>query len=153
MTLRTVAAAALVSASLSALAEGTAPPPGWGEPKPPPPANGTGNVTFMHGAIAVELPLNQVEINQLSKDPLLQLVSLDFVDAKDENRFQFAFSTQGKAGATSKGNFRQSRCGLTVTKLSAREVEGAASCAPMFEMDATTSAKPVTAIKFSAKLN
>jgi hypothetical protein len=117
MTLRAFAAAALVSVALSALAEGMAPP-----------ANGTGKVTFMHGDIAAELPLNQIEITQISRDPLLQLVSLDFVDARNENRFQLSFSTQGKAGGT-------------------------ASCAPMFEMDATTSAKPVTAIKFSARLN
>jgi hypothetical protein len=170
MRLRTFAAAAFVSVAVSALAEGTAPPPGWGKPKPPPPANGTGKVTFTHGDMAVELPLNQVEIKQISKEPLLQVVSLDFVDAKNENRFQFAFSTQGKAGKVgdefitgataktkaggiSKGNHGQSKCGLTVTKLGAKEVEGTASCAPMFGMDGTTAAKPVTAIQFSARVN
>lgn len=170
MTLRTFTAAALASMAVFALAEGLAPPPGWGQPKPPPPANGTGLVTFKHGDAAVELPLNQIEIKEISKDPPIQTISLVFVDAKNENKFQLAFGAQGKAGkvddmlitgvsattkagGTSKGNHRQTRCALTVTKLTASEVEGTASCAPMFAKDATTAAKPVTAIKFSAKAN
>jgi hypothetical protein len=168
MTLRTFAAAALVSIAVSALAEGLAPPPGWGKPKPPPPANGTGQVTFRHGDAALKLPLNQVEFQELSKNPPLQMVSLEFVDAKNENKLHLTFTTQGKAGkvddafisgatattkagGTSKGNHGKTRCGLTVTRLTAKEVEGTASCAPMFEMDATTPARPVTAIAFSAR--
>jgi hypothetical protein len=170
MTLRRLVAAALATLAVSALAEGMAPPPGWGKPKPPPPANGSGQASFKQGDLSLQLPLNQVEIKEISRSPLLQLVSLEFVDATNENKLILAFGTQGKvgkvddrmitgataitkAGGTSKANHGQTRCELTLTKLTPKEIEGTASCAPMFQMDGTTTARPLAAIKFGARVN
>jgi hypothetical protein len=106
-----------------ALAQGQAPPPGWGQPAPLPPANGEGQVTFNHGGTALALPLNKIEIDTSTPD--LILVSLTYVDGKQENKLQLSFGSMPKLGKNdphpisgfvvetkARGRF-QSRCGTS----------------------------------------
>lgn len=73
----------LVSVLVCSTAVAQGPPPGWGQQRPLPPANGVGQVTFKQGATTVTLPLNKIEIQTPQKDMLI--VSLAYVDPKQEN--------------------------------------------------------------------
>ena len=79
-----------------ALAEGPPPPPGWGQPRALPPANGDGQVTFKHGGNPVTLPLNKIEIDTSVKD--MFIVSLTYVDPAQENRLELTFGSMPRLG-------------------------------------------------------
>ncbi len=150
-----------------ALSQGAAPPPGWNQPKPLPPANGEGQVTFNHGGTVMTLPLNKIEID--NKQPDLFLVSLAYVDAKQENRLDLTFGSMPKLGKNdplmitgfvvrtkahglSKDSAGKTKCNLSVSKVTAQEASGTLSCTGMTDMSAQEPAPDVTDVKFDARI-
>ena len=151
-------------------AEGPPPPAGWGKPSALPPANGTGQVSFKHGGTSLTLPLKNIEIsaNQFDKDMLI--VSLTYVDAKQENKFELTFGSMPKMGKNgmhtitgfvvktkahglSKTSGNKTKCDLAVSKITPKEVAGTLSCKGMTDMSATEAAPDVTDVKFAGKMN
>jgi hypothetical protein len=150
-----------------ALAEGPPPPPGWGQPKPLPPANGEGQVTFRQGGSPVTLPLNKLEIDTSVKD--MFVVSLTYVDAGQENRLELTFASmpklgksdprsitgflvQTKAKGLSRAAANKSKCDLAISKVTGQEVSGTLSCTGLTDMSAEAAAPDVTDVRFDAKL-
>jgi hypothetical protein len=157
----------LMLASSIALAEGAAPPAGWGEAPALPPANGQGQVTFKQGGAAMTLPLNQIELD--TKRPDMVVVTLAYVDRKQENKLDLTFVSMPKLGKNDPrtitgflvktkalGVSRQAggktRCDLTIVKLGAQEVSGTLSCKGMTDLSAQKPAPDVTDVKFEGKL-
>jgi hypothetical protein len=149
-----------------ALAGGPPPPAGWGQPKALPPANGDGQVSFKQGGAAFTLPLNKIEITE--KDDLF-IVSLTYVDAKQENKLELTFGSMPKMGkddprtitgfsvktkdqGLSRSAANKSKCALTLGKVSAQEASGTLSCTGMTDLSAKNPAPDVTEVKFEAKL-
>jgi len=150
-----------------ALAEGPPPPPGWGQPSALPPANGEGQVTFKHGGSAVSLPLNKIEIDTKVKD--MFIVSLTYVDAKQENKLELTFGSMPKLGkndphpitgfvvttkahGVSKNSASKTKCDFAIFKATAQEVSGTLSCKGMTDWSAEKAAPDVTDVKFDGKL-
>jgi len=150
----------------SALAGEFPPPPGWGQPPALPPANGDGQVAFSHGDTAMTLPLNQIEIDTKQD---MSIVSLTYVDAKQENKLEMTFASMPKLGSNdprpitgfvvktaahglSRAAANKSKCDLVIAKLTAQEVSGTLSCTGLTDMSAEESAPDVTDVKFDGKL-
>jgi hypothetical protein len=172
MTMRKSAIAALVFVLSTlfcslALAQ-REPPPGWGQPAPLPPANGQGQVTFDHGGTAFTLPLNKIEIDTSTPD--MFIVSLTYVDAKQENKLQLTFGSMPKLGKNdphpisgfvvttkahglSKTSGNKTKCDFVITKLTAQDAAGTLSCKGMTDMSAENAAPDVTGVKFDGRLN
>lgn len=162
------AAVLLASLALCSLcfASGPPRPAGFGEKPKAPAANGEGRVTFKHGAAAVALPLNHIEIE--AKEGIT-LVSLVYLDAAPDNRFELYFGFDGipgkvdqrqitglraetKAAGTSKSSFKRSNCTLTVTEISATAVVGELACTGLTLMDGATAAPDLKDVAFTAKM-
>jgi hypothetical protein len=150
-----------------ALAEGPPPPPGWGQPRALPPANGDGQVTFKHGGNPVTLPLNKIEIDTSVKD--MFIVSLTYVDPAQENRLELTFGSMPRLGKNDPRNItgflvktkakglsraaaNRSKCDLAVVKVTGQEVSGTLSCTGLTDMSAETAAPDVTDVRFDGKL-
>ena len=150
-----------------ALAEGAAPPAGWGEPAPLPPANGQGQVTFKQGGAALTLPLNKIEID--TKRPDMIIVTLAYVDRKQENKLDLTFVSMPKLGkndprtvtgflvktkamGVSRQSNNKTKCDFAITKLGAQEVSGTLSCKGMTDLSAQNAAPDVTDVKFDGKV-
>jgi hypothetical protein len=149
------------------LAQGVPPPPGFGQPAPLPPANGQGQVTFNHGGTTLTLPLNKIEIDTSTAD--MFMVSLTYVDAKQENRLDLHFASMPKLGKNdprlisgfivktkahglSRDAGNRTKCDLVIAGLTAQDVSGTLSCKGMTDMSATNAAPDVTDVKFDGKL-
>lgn len=140
------------------------PPPGWGKPKALPPANGTGTASFRQGGHPIALPLQELEVTAVGA---MRLVSLKYVDATQTTQLELTFGASGpgpvpeaqvtglvarsKAGGVSRVVGRKTRCGLLVRSLSDGQVEGSASCSPMFRLDGASPAPDVTELRFTAR--
>ena len=150
-----------------ALAQGQAPPPGWGQPAPLPPANGQGQVTFNHGGTALTLPLNTIEITTTTPD--MFIVSLTYVDAKQENKLELTFASMPKLGKNdphpisgfvvktkahglSKDSANKTKCAFVIVKLTTQDVSGTLSCKGMTDLSAENAAPDVTDVKFDGRL-
>jgi hypothetical protein len=144
-----------------------APPPGWGQPAAPPPANGQGQVTFKHGGTALTLPLNQIKIDTTKPD--MFLVSLTYVDDKQANKLELSFTSMPKLGkndprlitgfvvttkahGVSKVSANKTKCDFAISSLTAQAVSGTLSCKAMTDLSAEKAAPDVTAVKFDGKL-
>jgi len=79
-----------------AVAADLSPPPGWGQPASLPPPEGKGQMTFKQGGKEMTLPLNKIEIDD--KIPDILVVSLTYVDARQENKLELTFSSMPKLG-------------------------------------------------------
>ena len=149
----------------TAVAQG--PPPGWGQPKPLPPANGVGQVSFKHGATVMALPLNRIEIQTPQKD--MHIVTLEYVDAKQENKLDLTFmsapalknvdektitgfNVRTKANGLSRVSANRTRCKFAILKDDGKEVAGTLSCTGMTDMSAANAAPDVTNVTFSGKV-
>lgn len=163
---------ALLSLSLTiicslAFAANYPPPPGWGKPAPLPPANGQGQVTFKHGGTAFALPLNQITIDTSQAD--MFIVTLEYVDANQQNKFELTFTSMPKLGKNdpllisgfvvktqahglSKASDNKTKCDLAISKLTKKAVSGTLSCRAMTDMSAERAAPDVTNIKFEGNL-
>jgi hypothetical protein len=150
-----------------ALAQGQPPPPGWGQPAPLPPANGEGQITFNHGGTALTLPLNKIEIDTSTPDMIM--VSLIYVDAKQENKLELYFTSMPKLGKNdprlitgftvktkahglSKSSANRTKCDFVIGKLTTQDVSGTLSCKGMTDMSAQDAAPDVTDVKFDGRL-
>ncbi len=157
----------LVSVLVCSTAVAQGPPPGWGQPKPLPPANGVGQVTFKQGAKAMTLPLNRIEIQTPQKD--MYIVTLEYVDAKQENKLDLTFmsapalknvdektitgfNVTTKANGLSRVAANRTKCRFAVTKNDGKEVAGTLSCTGMTDMSAANAAPDVTDVAFGGKL-
>jgi len=144
-----------------------APPPGWGQPAALPQVNGQGHVTFKHGGTDLTLPLNQITID--TSQPDMFIVSLKYVDAKQENKLDLTFTSMPKLGkddprlisgfvvttkdhGVSKASANKTKCDLTIAGLTAQAVSGALSCKAMTDMSAEQAAPDVTDLKFDGNL-
>lgn len=144
-----------------------APPPGWGQPAALPMANGQGQVTFKHGGTALTLPLNKIKIDTTQPD--MFLVSLTYVDVKQENKLELSFSSMPKLGkddprlitgfvvttkahGLSKASANKTKCDFAISSLTAQAVSGTLSCKAMTDLSAEQAAPDVTAVKFDGKL-
>ena len=164
---------ALLSLSLTligslAAAADLGPPPGWGQPAPLPPANGQGQVTFKHGGTDWTLPLNQITID--TSQPDMFLVSLTYVDTKQENKLELTFASMPKLGkddprlisgfvvttkshGVSKVSANKTKCDLAIANVTAQAVSGTLACKGMTDLSAEQAAPDVTDIKFNGNLN
>jgi hypothetical protein len=150
-----------------ALAAGPPPPAGWGQPRAAPPANGEGQVTFKHGGNALTLPLQKIEIDTSVKD--MFIVSLTYVDARQENRLELTFGSMPKLGKNdprqitgflvttrakglSRAAANRSKCDLAIQKVTAQEASGTLSCTGLTDMSAEQAAPDVTDVRFAGKL-
>ena len=157
----------LVSVLICSTAVAQGPPPGWGQPKPLPPANGVGQVSFKQGTTTMTLPLNRIEIQTPQKD--MYIVTLEYVDAKQENKLDLTFmsapalknvdektitgfNVQTKANGLSRVAANKSKCRFAVTRNDGREVAGTLSCTGMTDMSAEKAAPDVTDVTFSGKV-
>jgi hypothetical protein len=162
----------LVSVALAmvgslASAQGTAPPPGWGKPAPLPAATGTGQVTFKQGGVAMTLPLQHIEIDTKNKDMII--VSLNYVDAPQENKLDLTFASMPqlgksdpkpitgfvantKAKGVSKNSAGRTKCDLAIIRLTDQEVAGTLSCKGMTDWSAANAAPDVTDVKFEGRV-
>ncbi len=144
-----------------------APPPGWGQPASLSTANGQGQVTFKHGGTDLTLPLNKIEIDTSSPDTFI--VSLMYVDTKQENKLELTFVSMPKLGKDdprlisgfvvttkahgfSKASDNKTKCDLAISNLTAQAVSGTLSCKNMTDMSAEQSAPDVTDIKFDGHI-
>jgi hypothetical protein len=144
-----------------------APPAGWGQPAALPPANGQGQVTFKHGGTDLTLPLNQISIDTSMPD--MFLVSLKYVDAKQENKLELTFTSMPKLGkddprlisglvvktkahGVSKVSANKTKCDFTIANLTTQTVSGSLSCKAMTDMSAEQAAPDVTDITFDGNL-
>lgn len=140
-----------------------APPPGWGKPATLPPANGQGQVTFKHGGTDLTLPLNEIAIDTSSPD--MFIVSLKYVDPKQENKLELTFTSMPKLGkddprlisgfvvttkahGVSKASGNKTKCDLAISSLTAQAVSGTLACKNMTDMSSEQTAPDVTDIKF-----
>lgn len=151
-----------------ALAEGELrPPPGWGQPAALPRANGQGQAAFKHGGTALILPLNQIMID--TKQPDMFLVSLTYVDAKQDNKLELTFGSMPKLGkndpnpitgfvvrtkarGASKYSANKTKCDFAISKLTVQEVSGRLSCKGMTDLSGEKATSDVTDVKFDGKL-
>jgi hypothetical protein len=162
-----LASVTLAMAGPVASAQGTAPPPGWGKPPPLPAPTGTGQASFKQGGGAMTLPLQHIEID--TKQPDLILVSLNYVDAGQENKLDRTFGSAPKLGkndpkpitgfvantkakGVSKSHLGRTKCDLAITRLTADEVAGTLSCKGMTDWSGQNAAPDVTDVKFDGKL-
>jgi hypothetical protein len=155
-----------VLAGSPALAAGPPPPAGWGQPRALPPANGEGQVTFKHGGNALTLPLQKIEIDTSVKD--MFIVSLTYVDARQENRLELTFGSMPKLGKSdprqitgflvktkakglSRAAANRSKCDLAIQKVTGQEASGTLSCTGLTDMSAEQAAPDVTDVRFAGK--
>jgi hypothetical protein len=150
------------------LAQGQAPPPGWGKPKALPPANGQGQVTFQHAGTPMTLPLQEIEIQAHSSG--MYIVTVKYVDPRQENELLLSFGSMPKLGAKdpkminsfvvktkahglSRCAASKTTCNLTIATLTPQAVSGTVSCSGMTDMSAEKPAPAVTGVKFDGKVN
>jgi len=124
-------------------------------------------VTFKQGAKAMTLPLNRIEIQVPQKD--MHIVTLEYVDAKQENKLDLTFmsapalknvdektitgfNVQTKANGLSRVAANRTKCRFAVTKNDGREVAGTLSCTGMTDLSAANAAPDVTDVTFSGKV-
>ncbi len=144
-----------------------APPAGWGQPAALPTANGLGQVSFKHGGTDFTLPLNHISIDTSMPD--MFLVSLKYIDAKQENKLELTFTSMPKLGkddprlisgfvvktkahGVSKVSANKTKCDFSVVNVTAQAVSGALSCKAMTDMSAEQTAPDVTDITFDGNL-
>jgi len=115
----------------------------------------------------VSLPLNKIEIDTKVKD--MFIVSLTYVDAKQENKLELTFGSMPKLGkndphpitgfvvttkahGVSKNSASKTKCDFAISKATAQEVSGTLSCKGMTDWSAEKAAPDVTDVKFDGKL-
>lgn len=167
---RTVSAPAFVSCVLAcslAFAQGAPPPPGWGQPRPLPPANGQGQVSFKQAGTPFTLPLQRIEITKPTPDMIM--VSLEYVDATQANKLSLAFASMPKLGKNdpltitgfmvetkahglSRHAANRGKCTLSLASLTDQAVSGTLACTALTDMAATGTAPDVTDVKFEGRL-
>ncbi len=151
-----------------AVAADLSPPPGWGQPASLPSANGKGQVSFKQGGKEITLPLNNIEIDDKISD--IFIVSLAYVDARQENKLELTFSSMPKLGKNdlpqitgfvvstkdlgiSKSSAGKSQCDITILNLTTQEASGTLSCKGMTDLSAEKAMPDVTEVKFEGKVS
>jgi hypothetical protein len=113
------------------------------------------------------LPLQHIEIDTKNKDMIL--VSLNYVDAPQENKLDLTFASMPKLGkndpktitgfvantkgkGVSKSSAGRTKCDLAIIRLTEQEVAGTLSCTGMTDWSAGSSAPDVTDVKFEGRV-